>query len=146
MRRPSIRVVVREKDVVRQVFRSGGPGGQNQNKVSTGVRYIHSPTGISGEARDTRSQEDNGKLAYDRMIARLEAAVALKMGLGNRVQKKPATFANWDRDYRLVGKEQFVVDRRTGHEERSARSVLDGKLDGFIASGLAEAVSQEIER
>ena len=46
-----------------QTFRSGGSGGQNQNKRDTGVRWIHPPSGARGEARDERSQLQNKRLA-----------------------------------------------------------------------------------
>ena len=50
-----------------QTFRSGGKGGQNQNKRDTGVRIIHRNSGAVGEARDERSQLQNKKLAFGRM-------------------------------------------------------------------------------
>lgn len=46
-----------------QTFRSGGNGGQNQNKRNTGCRYIHRESGARGEARDERTQWQNRKLA-----------------------------------------------------------------------------------
>jgi RF-1 domain len=51
-----------------QTFRSGGKGGQNQNKRDTGVRIIHRDSGAAGEARDERSQLQNKKLAFKRMV------------------------------------------------------------------------------
>lgn len=51
-----------------QHFRSGGKGGQNQNKRDTGTRIIHRASGARGEARDERSQLANKKLAWRRMI------------------------------------------------------------------------------
>ena len=51
-----------------QHFRSGGKGGQNQNKRDTGTRIIHHPSGARGEARDERSQLQNKKLAFRRMV------------------------------------------------------------------------------
>lgn len=50
-----------------QTFRSGGPGGQNQNKRNTGVRIIHHPSGSRGESREERTQLENKKLAFKRM-------------------------------------------------------------------------------
>lgn len=51
-----------------QTFRSGGKGGQNQNKRDTGVRIIHHASGARGEARDERSQLQNKKAAFRRMV------------------------------------------------------------------------------
>lgn len=50
-----------------QTFRSGGKGGQNQNKRDTGVRVIHHPSGARGESREERSQLQNKRLAFRRM-------------------------------------------------------------------------------
>ena len=50
-----------------QTFRAGGPGGQNQNKVSSGVRCIHRKSGAVGESRETRSQLENKRRAFGRM-------------------------------------------------------------------------------
>jgi protein subunit release factor B len=50
-----------------QTFRSGGKGGQNQNKRDTGVRIIHHPSGARGECREERSQLQNKKIAFKRM-------------------------------------------------------------------------------
>lgn len=51
-----------------QTFRSGGKGGQNQNKRDTGVRIIHHPSGARGESREERSQLQNKKTAFRRMV------------------------------------------------------------------------------
>lgn len=51
-----------------QTFRSGGPGGQNQNKRETGVRVIHKDSGAVGESREERSQLQNKKRAFNRMV------------------------------------------------------------------------------
>lgn len=50
-----------------EFFRSGGKGGQNQNKVSSGVRIVHMESGAVGEARDERDQIQNRRLAFTRL-------------------------------------------------------------------------------
>jgi hypothetical protein len=55
-------------DFVMETFRSGGNGGQNQNKRNTGVRIIHPASGAKGEARDSRTQDENKKAAFRRLI------------------------------------------------------------------------------
>lgn len=54
-------------DFVRQTFRCGGKGGQNVNKVETGVRFIHPPSGAVGEGREHRTQKQNEEAAFKRM-------------------------------------------------------------------------------
>lgn len=51
-----------------QTFRAGGPGGQKQNKTSSGVRVIHHPSGARGECREERSQGQNKRTAFIRMV------------------------------------------------------------------------------
>jgi len=50
-------------------FRSGGKGGQHQNKTESGVRITHPPSGAVGESREERSQLQNKKRAFRRMVA-----------------------------------------------------------------------------
>ena len=49
-------------------FRSGGKGGQHQNKTESGVRVTHSPSGAVGESREERSQLQNKRAAFKRMV------------------------------------------------------------------------------
>ena len=56
------------EDVVRfQTFHCGGPGGQNVNKVETGIRATHVPTGLSVTATEARTQHLNRKIALNRL-------------------------------------------------------------------------------
>lgn len=60
-------LTVKLSDLERQTFRSGGPGGQNQNKRDTGVRLVHRPSGAVGESREERTQLQNQNIAFKRL-------------------------------------------------------------------------------
>ena len=57
-----------KKDFDLQTFTSGGKGGQHQNRSNTGVRITHKESGATGVSRDTRSQAQNKKLAFQRLL------------------------------------------------------------------------------
>ena len=61
-----------ERDCDMEFFIASGPGGQHRNKVETGVRLVHRPTGIAVTATERRSQHANREAAFDRMQTRLE--------------------------------------------------------------------------
>lgn len=76
-----------------QTFRSGGKGGQNQNKTESGVRIIHHPSGARGESREERSQLQNKRNAFRRMgqsdvFKRWAKSQAARMRGGESIEDK----------------------------------------------------------
>ena len=69
------------KDCEVQTFRSGGKGGQHQNKVSSGVRIIHHPSGARGECRSYREQLRNKREAFRKMAESKTFQIWAKMML-----------------------------------------------------------------
>lgn len=61
-----------ERDSDMEYFIASGPGGQHRNKVETGVRLRHRPSGLVVTASERRSQFENREMAYERLAARLE--------------------------------------------------------------------------
>lgn len=64
-------IEVKDKDISYQAMRSSGAGGQHVNKVSSAIRATHLPTGIQIVAMDSRSQHQNKKLAYERLLVKI---------------------------------------------------------------------------
>ena len=95
-----------ERDCDMQFFIATGPGGQNRNKVETGVRLIHRPTGIVVTATERRSQHANREAAFERMAQRLEE---LQREEVPRVPTRPTAAS---RERRLEGKRRQSATKR----------------------------------
>ena len=94
----------RETDI--DYFIASGPGGQHRNKVETGVRLVHRPTGIVVTATERRSQRANREAAFERMRARLEEMQRVETP---RVPTQPAKAS---RERRLSEKRLTGVRKR----------------------------------
>ena len=82
---------VSKDDCEWQTFRAGGKGGQNQNKVESGVRCIHKASGARGEARDSRDQLQNRRAAFRRMAETKEFKAWHKLQVAKRLGKDTRT-------------------------------------------------------
>jgi peptide chain release factor 2 len=130
----SIEIVIQPDDLERQTFRSGGPGGQHQNKTESGVRFIHLPTGIAAESRTERSQHKNADNAMKLLKARLYAVEEQKrMAAVEKLydEKGEVAFGSQIRNY-VLQPYTLVKDQRTETQTPHADKVLDGDLDLFI--------------
>jgi protein subunit release factor B len=79
-----------ERDCDMTFFVAGGPGGQHRNKVATGVRLVHRPSGTIVTATERRSQSANREVAFARLAARLQAVGAR---LAPRIATRPGAAA-----------------------------------------------------
>ena len=126
------------EQVVFAPFRSGGKGGQNVNKVETGVRLRHLPSGIVVENTETRSQIMNKENALRILKSKLyQRELEKRMELQNELegQKKKIEWGSQIRSYTLHPY-KLVKDHRTGQETSDTQAVLDGDLNEFIKAFL----------
>jgi len=138
-------VVINPQDLRIDTYRSTGAGGQHVNKTDSAIRITHLPTGIVVTCQNERSQLQNRETAMRILRARLweiEEARRAEEHARLKGEHIPTGWGSQIRSY-VLHPYTLVKDHRTGHEETSPASVLDGNIDGFIEAYLKWKLGNE---
>ncbi len=132
----TIEIIIKSDDLIKQTFCSGGPGGQHQNKTQSGVRWIHTPSGVAAESRTERSQIKNAENAMNLLKARLYRIEEMKLLAEfdkHYETKAEVAFGSQIRSY-VMQPYTLVRDERDGIDVKTPQvaPVLDGDLDQFM--------------
>jgi peptide chain release factor 2 len=141
----TIEIEIRPDELKRDTFRSGGPGGQHQNKTESGVRYTHLPTGIAAESRSERSQHKNDQMAMSLLKAKLYRIEEQKRRAEvEKVYDEKGDVA-WGYQIRNYVLQPYTLakDVRTAVETSQVQNVLDGEIDEFVNAFLRQKAERE---
>jgi peptide chain release factor 2 len=135
-----IDIQINESECRVDTYRSSGAGGQHVNTTDSAVRITHLPTGIAVASQQERSQIKNRAIAWGMLKARLYDLELKKREEKASAEAASKTEIGWGHQIRsyVLQPYQLVKDLRTGTQSTNPTAVLDGEIDPFIESALAQ--------
>jgi peptide chain release factor 2 len=135
----NINIVIEDKDIRIDTYRSSGAGGQHVNKTDSAVRIIHLTTGIVVQSQNERSQIKNRAIAMKLLKAKLYELEQKRQRAyydKHYDEKGAIEWGNQVRSY-IFMPYQLVKDHRTGYETSQVSLIMDGRIDNFIDAYLS---------
>ena len=137
-----IDIEISESECRIDTYRSSGAGGQHVNTTDSAVRITHLPTGIAVASQQERSQIKNRAIAWAMLKAKLYELELKKREEKANAEAAGKTEIGWGHQIRsyVLQPYQLVKDLRTGTQSTNPSAVLDGEIDPFIESALAQRI------
>ncbi len=133
-------IEIRPDEIEMSFYRSGGPGGQNVNKVSTAVRILHKPSGIVVSSQEERSQARNKERALEILRTKL-LDIKRQKEVGEITEERRRQIGSAERSEK-IRTYNFPQDRITDHRIKKSwgniDKILNGNLDSIIEALVAE--------
>ena len=132
-----IEIDINPADLLIDVYRASGAGGQHVNRTESAVRITHVPTGVVVQCQNDRSQHKNKDQCMKQLKAKLYELEIQKQNAEKQALEETKSDIGWGSQIRsYVLDDSRIKDLRTGVETRNTQSVLDGDLDKFIEASL----------
>ncbi len=131
-----VEIKIRDEDLQIDVMRSGGPGGQHQNKTESGVRITHLPSGVVVNCRDERSQHKNKAKALRILKSRLYDQ-SVNKAQAERSEARRTLIGSGDRSQRIRTysyPQNRVTDHRIDLTLYNLDRIMLGDLDALTAA------------
>jgi peptide chain release factor 2 len=144
----TIEIDIPDSEVRIDTYRSSGAGGQHVNTTDSAVRITHIPTGIAVACQAERSQHKNRAKAWEMLRSRLYEEELKKREAEANATEAAKTDIGWGHQIRsyVLQPYQLVKDLRTGVENTSPQSVLDGDLDDFMEASLSQRIEGGVQQ